>query len=503
MTGTIPIVAFTMLALKGVIKRFDDDDADKAAYEGAEGTRGTYINFSALLRAMSGGDTQWYKDDVFTNLGRIEPFNAQMTMGVELSNAMKEDGVLSAEDIAKSNMKAIEAAVTGLSCIQTLNDIYSGLKYKDENESALSVIGKSLVSSNVTSLTPGIVQQAAKAGDKYYRDLYSSDTFGGLVLDAWKSTIPGLRETVPTKLTNFGESKQYEQSAGLRFTNALLNPYTTGKYLPQSTTAEFERLYAVTGKTSIYPNRKAPNSISDKTSDYELTGAEQRTYQETYGKYAKTQLDSLFKSAEYKAMSDEEKVKAVSDIYSAATVEAKRKIIEGRGEMYLPDSTAVKLVDSFAGAGLSKDKAYSLYKTLDALTPEQGKSSVSNQQKAKTVVQQGYSKTQTVALVGTLWDKTGADECKTLLPSLNVAQRLVTMYVDSGNSDLVNMTTPRTFSENSVTYELTDAEMTQFSKVYADYFNQRATNLMSEDTLVRIKKEAYNRAKYSVINGRK
>ena len=128
---------------------------------------------------------------------------------------------------------------------------------------------------------------------------------------------------------------------------------------------------------------------------------------------------------------------------------------------------------------------------------------MSNQQKAKTVVQQGYSKTQTVALVGTLWDKTGADERKTLLPSLNVAQRLVTMYVDSGNSDLVNMTTPRTFSENSVTYELTDAEMTQFSKVYADYFNQRATNLMSEDTLVRIKKEAYNRAKYSVINGRK
>ena len=167
------------------------------------------------------------------------------------------------------------------------------------------------------------------------------------------------------------------------------------------------------------------------------------------------------------------------------------------------NSDIANAVEKYQGAGLTEKKAYELYKAMDALVPETGKSEVSSQQKAKVVVQQGYDPKQTAALVGSLWNQSGAEEKKTLLPSLNVAQRLVTMYVSGGDSKLVSMTVPRSFSENNVAYTLTDAEMELFQTTYADYFNRNANNVMSEENLLRLREDAYNRAKYAVLRGRK
>ena len=47
----VRVAGYAALALKGIIRRVDDDDKDKAAFEAAGGQQGLYINWSALCAA--------------------------------------------------------------------------------------------------------------------------------------------------------------------------------------------------------------------------------------------------------------------------------------------------------------------------------------------------------------------------------------------------------------------------------------------------------------------
>lgn len=318
--GTMEVAGYTALALKGIIRRVDDDDKDKAAFEAAGGQQGLYINWSALWRSVPGGDSEWQDGDVITNLGRLEPLTVNMNFGIDVAEALKTDEGLRAEDLKGISISAVQDGIADLSMIQNIQGIINALQYKGEDQSAFEAVGQELLASNVASLTPGLIQQAAKAIDPYYRDLYTGDTSGQQIYDIWANTIPGLRQQLPEKLTGFGTPKEYAGTGTERAVNALLNPYATTTVRPKTGT---ESMLQEAEDVSVYPNRNPIGSVSVNGQTVTLTNEQKRQYQTVYGQTYRDTLQALQGSIAFRQLDRQAKDAAMKAAESYAGTAAK------------------------------------------------------------------------------------------------------------------------------------------------------------------------------------
>lgn len=318
--GTMEVAGYAALALKGIIRRIDDDDKDKAAFEAAGGQQGLYINWSALWRSVPGGDSEWQDGDVITNLGRLEPLTVNMNFGIDVAEALKTDEGLRAEDLKGISISAVQDGIADLSMIQNIQGIINALQYKGEDQSAFEAVGQELLASNVASLTPGLIQQAAKAIDPYYRDLYTGDTSGQQIYDIWANTIPGLRQQLPEKLTGFGTPKEYAGTGTERAVNALLNPYATTTVRPKTGT---ESMLQEAEDVSVYPNRNPIGSVSVNGQTVTLTNEQKRQYQTVYGQTYRDTLQALQGSIAFRQLDRQAKDAAMKAAESYAGTAAK------------------------------------------------------------------------------------------------------------------------------------------------------------------------------------
>ena len=318
--GTMEVAGYAALALKGIIRRVDDDDKDKAAFEAAGGQQGLYINWSALWRSVPGGDSEWQDGDVITNLGRLEPLTVNMNFGIDVAEALKTDEGLRAEDLKGISISAVQDGIADLSMIQNIQGIINALQYKGEDQSAFEAVGQELLASNVASLTPGLIQQAAKAIDPYYRDLYTGDTSGQQIYDIWANTIPGLRQQLPEKLTGFGTPKEYVGTGTERAVNALLNPYATTTVRPKT---GMESMLQEAEDVSVYPNRSPIGSVSVNGQTVTLTNEQKRQYQTVYGQTYRDSLQALQGSIGFRRLDRQAKDAAMKAAESYAGTAAK------------------------------------------------------------------------------------------------------------------------------------------------------------------------------------
>lgn len=318
--GTMEVAGYAALALKGIIRRDDDDDKDKAAFEAAGGQQGLYINWSALWRSVPGGDSEWQDGDVITNLGRLEPLTVNMNFGIDVAEALKTDEGLRAEDLKGISISAVQDGIADLSMIQNIQGIINALQYKGEDQSAFEAVGQELLASNVASLTPGLIQQAAKAIDPYYRDLYTGDTSGQQIYDIWANTIPGLRQQLPEKLTGFGTPKEYAGTGTEQAVNALLNPYATTTVRPKT---GMESMLQEAEDVSVYPNRNPIGSVSVNGQTVTLTNEQKRQYQTVYGQTYRDTLQALQGSIAFRQLDRQAKDAAMKAAESYAGTAAK------------------------------------------------------------------------------------------------------------------------------------------------------------------------------------
>lgn len=337
--GALEISAFVAMAMRGWVKRFDDEDKDKAAYDTAMGNQGLMINWSAILRDMKGESTEWQAGDIRWSLGRLEPLVINMNLGLDVAEILQNDETLNAKDAMKLSIDALESGIADLSMIQNIQAIIDGLKYKEEDENAIESIGKTLVSNNVTSLTPGLIQQAAKASDPYYRDLYTGETFGQQLVDSWKSTIPGLRQTLPVKLTGEGAPKEYAGTRKEQIVNSLLNPYT-------QTTQKENLRQDFYEKYDALPAKNAVSKVTVNGEEIALNSAQKRVYQETFGSSYTSIVDALQGNESFNNLPEDVQKYVVSNAKSLATAWGK----EATGVGYVSDDWDGYTADDMDGA---------------------------------------------------------------------------------------------------------------------------------------------------------
>lgn len=322
--GTMGIAFFAVLAGAGIMNVAGDDDKDKEALEKSEGVSGTQLNLSALNRWIAGESTEWRDGDDLVSIGFLDPINAQMTYGALLADCYKDEGLTFA-NVAGGNLESAFQSVMDLPAMSQFQEIENSLKY-----SKADITGGKLAdatfrygASQATSFIPNIVSGVAQGVDGTVRDTYNGDTVWENSLNAMKSKIPGLRETLPAALDNWGREKKYTGTAAENFLNATLNPGSVTKY---RTSAVNQELYRLGENIDIkYPEKKAPNSGNKDGEKVSLDQGERRQYQMAYGQTAYDNIQKVIRSSVYKQSSDAEKAAAIQNLLEVATAAGKKK----------------------------------------------------------------------------------------------------------------------------------------------------------------------------------
>lgn len=323
--GTMGIALFAVLAGAGVMNVAGDDDEDKEALEKSEGVSGTQLNLSALNRWIAGESTEWRDGDNLVSIGFLDPINAQMTYGALLADCYKDEGLTFA-NVAGGNLESAFQSVMDLPAMSQFQEIANGYKYSKADTTGGKVAEAALRygASQATSFVPNVVSGVAQGVDGTVRDTYNGDTVWENNLNAMKSKIPGLRETLPAALDNWGQEKKYTGTAAENFLNATLNPGSVTKYRTSAVNQELYRLESMNIDVK-YPEKKAPLDGSRNGKDVDLTQDERRQYQMAYGQTAYDNIQKVIRSSVYKQASDVEKAAAIQNLLEVATAAGKKK----------------------------------------------------------------------------------------------------------------------------------------------------------------------------------
>lgn len=331
-TGSGLIALFAALTKAGIILNADDeDDPDAKALRAAGGISGTQINVDALGRLIRGESADIQDGDELWGIEFMQPVNGSMTIGALLNNS--KEGQNLAQRWLEAILHGTVQSIDDLSVMNTLRTIQNAIDYSQED----TLVGQAwdvvieLAKSSATGFIPSPVRQFAQGMDAYYRDAYGSKNPLTQGKEQAMNAIPGLRQKLPTKLTNFGEDKTYGGSTVQRWMNAFFTPGSVRTYQADDTVQELLDLYYASGNEKIIPAKSAPYKIQVGNERYAMSAEERREYQTTMGQTAKLWMEQFFDSEDYADMTTEERAAQVEKIVKSAEDVAKNKVAGAMG----------------------------------------------------------------------------------------------------------------------------------------------------------------------------
>ena len=197
-------------------------------------------------------------------------------------------------------------------------------------ENITGKIGEGLVdyaANTTTGFIPAPLRHLGRAIDPYYRNT-AGDNKVETAINTLINAIPGLRQTLDPKLDNFGQPKENGGSALQRTLNAFVRAGAVTELNQSDASAAVEAIYEATGDAAVYPDRKAPNSISSGKNKHSLTADEKQNYQAEAGQTSSKLISSLAESKYYDPMSDEQKAEVVKAINQYAEHKAADQLFD-------------------------------------------------------------------------------------------------------------------------------------------------------------------------------
>lgn len=405
LAGTGMIAAMTALFNGGVLRNTDDeDDPDAIAQMRAEGKNGIQLNLSAAERWLNGESAEWRDGDDLMSFSWLEPLNAFFGMASMIADE-RRDADHTFWSVAGRSFEGAFKGVLEMPVFTNIQNAVNAANYStaDNFLGTAADVGISLLGDAASGMIPAPIGQIARTADDVYRDV-TGDTKLDTVLNNLANGIPGLRERLPEKQDNFGNPKEYPDSALQRFLNNFVLPGAVNELNQTEVGAATEALYKATGDPEVYPDRKAPNSFTASSIKHTLTADEKRTYHATYGGICEAAYGDLF-GPDFDYLSDEEKASVCKDVKAFANYAAKKEYMQGIGEDYsstswdktwarvqngerladvLTDSTASVKVGGSVGnvletAGLGREEAQAMAADVLAAAPDGDKTNALTQ----------------------------------------------------------------------------------------------------------------------------
>lgn len=306
----------------------DEEDKDVKAQNRAEGKSGIQVNLTMLHRYASGDKSgEWRNDDRVIDISSMEPLNQLMTTAGLIAQQENPD----LKGIGQAFWTSSRDSVMGMPALQTLASIEDSIRYTDTPEEGWTTAFNTAATTlgNVAGgMVPGPVRHIAQVTDEKQRDTSGNNPFER-TLNTVKSSIPGLRETLPVKTDAYGN----EQSAG-DFATRFANQYDAFKHnqVNQSDVSrEVERIRQETGESHV-PARNGPKSVtfgsgSDKE-QVKLTAEERKDYRDANGQDFSRSMEELMKDPVYLLADDDTKELLMAEAEDYANDGAKLNLAE-------------------------------------------------------------------------------------------------------------------------------------------------------------------------------
>jgi hypothetical protein len=374
--------------------------------------------------------------------------------------------------------------------------------YKDITQGFLATM-RSLPASFI----PTGFNQLAKVIDSTWRETYDPNPLKE-ALNRTLARVPGLSMTLQPKIATSGDDLPNFDGRPLvsNIFESFISPGYIGQNAMTKIDTEMVRLYNATGDRDVLPPVRPSKSFDVRGETITMTAKEYADFQRVRNSYIYKEVNKLLASDAYKKVTDAEQAELVAKITKDANEEAKRAIMEGRGQMFLTNDGAARIQAFVDAAGVSEKKAYEVFKAIEALQPLPGEDSVSRYQRITTIMRQDITIPQAAAIVGTYFterDKDGNVTRESLLPYIREPQRLLAIYGKTQDSEYISMAVPSEFTADKVTYELTAAERELFKKTFLEFFNSRIDAITSDEVIKKLRSDAYEVAKRAVIVARR
>lgn len=343
LTGTGIALLGYALTEAGILKASGGDDQDKNNFESAQGKQ----NYSLKV-----GEKTY-------SLDWLAPTGIPLFMGSELyqlaSQKVKEKGEKnSTPEVAKSATKILNSMATAmnpLSEMSMISGLTSTLQSYASGNKGLENLGLNATKSYVGQFVPTVLGQVAKTFDDKERSTTSTesdplpkalDSLGNQI----KSKIPGLRQTLPTKTDIWGKDVENEGNIVEKGLNAGVFPWSSKKVSENNpTNKEISKLYDETLDKSVLPSNSIDKVLNIDKEKYRLSNEQYSKLKKMYGEINYKVLSELTSSPEYKEMNNEQKVKAISDIYKYSKAQIKSQYAQ-ENDIDTEDSSILKSVKS-------------------------------------------------------------------------------------------------------------------------------------------------------------
>lgn len=343
LTGTGIALLGYALTEAGILKASGGDDQDKNNFESAQGKQ----NYSLKV-----GEKTY-------SLDWLAPTGIPLFMGSELyqlaSQKVKEKGEKNnTPEVAKSATKILNSMATAmnpLSEMSMISGLTSTLQSYASGNKGLENLGLNATKSYVGQFVPTVLGQVAKTFDDKERSTTSTesdplpkalDTLGNQI----KSKIPGLRQTLPTKTDIWGKDVGNEGNIIEKGLNAGVFPWSSKKISENNqTNKEISKLYDETLDKSVLPSNSIDKVLNIDKEKYRLSNEQYSKLKKMYGEINYKVLSELTSSPEYKEMNNEQKVKAISDIYKYSKAQIKSQYAQ-ENDIDTEDSSILKSVKS-------------------------------------------------------------------------------------------------------------------------------------------------------------
>ena len=329
LTGTALVGLGAFLAAQSLLRGHGGDDDDKNKFEELQGHQAYSLELP---------------DGTSITLDWLAPECLPLFIGVNLweqTNGGKTSLTLAELLEAISN---VSEPLLEMSCLQSLNDVLDVVGYaKSDGLAALPKAMANAATSYLTQSLPTLFGQAERTGeDKRYTTYTDKNAFlttdMQYTLGRASARIPGWDYKQIPFIDAWGRT-EYTGKAAARAFNNFLNPAFVSEVNKSPMETELMRLYDATGE-SVFPSR-AGKTITVSGERVNLTAEEYVKYAEKKGKGAYDRLTNLTKDAEYKKLTDAEKVQCVDLIYTFTDQIAKTSVSK-----YTPDSWVTKAAEA-------------------------------------------------------------------------------------------------------------------------------------------------------------
>jgi hypothetical protein len=304
---------------------------------------GYFLSSLGMLRA-SGSDEdrkKWYEQslgmqpyslqigDMSFTIDWLSPTAVPLFVGAELKE-MQESGMNEGKITAAFD--ALSTVIDPLTEMSLLQGVSKTIKSFESN--AITGVGINTALNYAGQFIPTIFGQISRTVD----DTRRSTTGEGKGIEKQLKTfankqiakIPVLSRTLEPMLDEFGR----EVKTGDLPTRALQN-FVSPSYIKEMKATKVDKklldLYEKTGETSVLPTTPSRYITVDKEKIY-FTPAEYTLFAKTDGKTVLNQLKDFMNSGRYKYLSDEQKIKKISEIYRLGQQTAKEEFLKRRNK---------------------------------------------------------------------------------------------------------------------------------------------------------------------------